>query len=98
MQNKLGTIKMRLLSTIFFSFLLVSCDSPDRGSLKSECTEFLKLSMDKTMKLAKKLPGDVGKSMIADMKKKENQDDIMKVCMAATPERRAKERKKLEAL
>ncbi len=91
---------MRLLSTVLLltSVLFqVSCGSSSSGgSPKSECTKLLKLRMDSTIKIAKKMPADVGKPMIADMKK--NQDNAMKECMASTPGKRAKEIKKLKAV
>jgi len=90
---------MKLLNTVLlltFSFLLSSCgSSPDP---KTECTELMKLTMVTTKILAKKMPGNMGKSMIANMEKKETQDELMKKCMTATPERRARETRKLKAL
>ncbi|VAW82293.1 hypothetical protein MNBD_GAMMA12-3113 [hydrothermal vent metagenome] len=90
---------MKLLFTVLLltlTLLLGSCgSSPDP---KTECPELMKLSMLTTLKLAKKMPGNMGRSLIADMKKKENQDKMMKECMAATPGKRAKNRKRLESL
>jgi len=78
-------LKLKLVALLFSSSFMVSCGS----SAKSECDTLAKLGEAVAMKMIGKMKMTPAMSKAMAESRAKNKAAGMKVCMAATPEKRA---------